>query len=216
MLLASKEQRVKKENEVIFSRPLPPYSLRILEYAIIFLVIYQTLHMIDHLLQYYESYVLNISDPPGLFEGLFNASSPKVHLWLNSIEYVTILIIGISFLGKVRPIEKLKSELQQRRAYSIRILECVIIFLVIYQTLHVIDHAVQYYQRYVLNISDQPAPLFKGLFNESNTVIHAWINGILIISTFTIWIAFKKSKQRYLHYLSSRQKLGGNDRKGGF
>src|SRR5919198_1946652 len=197
MLLASKEQRVKKENEVIFSRPLPPYSLRILEYAIMFLVIYQTLHMVDHLLQYYESYVLNISNPPGLFEGLFNASSPKVHLWLNSIEYVTILIIGISFLGKVRPIEKLKSELQQRRAYSIRILECVIIFLVIYQTLHVIDHAVQYYQRYILNISDPPA-VFKGLFNESNTVIHAWINGILIISTFTIWIAFKKSKQRYL------------------
>src|SRR5919198_2501083 len=205
MLLASKEQRVKKENEVIFSRPLPPYSLRILEYAIMFLVIYQTLHMVDHLLQYYESYVLNISNPPGLFEGLFNASSPKVHLWLNSIEYVTILIIGISFLGKVRPIEKLKSGLQQRPRpiYSIRILECVIIFLVIYQTLHVIDHAVQYYQQYILNISNPPA-LFKGLFNESNTVIHAWINGILIISTFTIWIAFKKSKQRYLHYLLSR------------
>ena len=110
-MLASKEQRVKKENEVIFSRPLLPYSLRILEYAIMFLVIYQTLH--------------------------------------------------------------------------------------------VIDHAVQYYQRYILNISDPPA-LFKGLFNESNTVIHAWINGILIISTFTVWIAFKKSKQRYLHSLLSR------------
>jgi fumarate reductase subunit D len=206
MLLASKEERVKKENDVIFRRPLPPYSIRILEYAIMFLVIYQTLHMIDHLLQYYESYVLNIPAPPGLFEGLFNASSPKVHLWLNSIEYVTILIIGISFLGKVRPIEKLKSELQQqrRKPYSLRILECVIIFLVIYQTLHVIDHAVQYYQRYILNIPDAPA-LFKGLFNESNTIIHAWINGILIISTFTIWIAFRKSKQRYLHYLSSRQ-----------
>jgi fumarate reductase subunit D len=204
MLLASKEQRVKKENDVISHRHLLPCSLRILEYAIIFLVIYQTLHMIDHLLQYYESYALNIFNPPGLFEGLFNASSPKVHLWLNSIEYVTILIIGISFLAKVRPIEKLKSGLQQRpRPYSITILECVIIFLVIYQTLHVIDHAVQYYQRYILNISDPPA-VFKGLFNESNTVIHAWINGILIMSTFTIWIAFKKSKQRYLHYLSSR------------
>jgi fumarate reductase subunit D len=203
MLLASKEPRVKKENYVISHSP-QPHSLRILEYAIMFLVIYQTLHMIDHLLQYYESYVLNISNPPGLFEGLFDASSPKVHLWLNSIEYVTILIIGISFLGKVRPIEKLKGGLQQqRRPYSIRILEYVIIFLIIYQTLHVIDHAVQYYQRYILNISDPPA-VFKGLFNESNTIIHAWINGILIISTFTIWIAFKKSKQRYLHYLSSR------------
>ena len=110
-LLASKEQRVKKENEVIFRRPLPPYSLRILEYAIMFLVIYQTLHVIDHAVQYYQKYILNISDPPALF---------------------------------------------------------------------------------------------KGLFNESNTVIHAWINGILIISTFTIWIAFKKSKQIYLYYLSSR------------
>ena len=201
-MLASKEQRVKKENEVIARRPLP-YSLRILEYAIIFLVIYQTLHMIDHLLQYYESYVLNIFNPAGLFEGLFNASTPKVHLWLNSIEYVTILIIGISFLAKVRPIEKFKSEVQQRRPYSIRILEYAIIFLVIYQTLHVIDHVIQYYQRYVLNISGPPA-LFEGLFNESDTIIHAWINGILIISTFTIWIAFKKSKQRYRYYLSCR------------
>jgi fumarate reductase subunit D len=206
MLGSKEDELVKKENEAIASRPSPSYSIRILEYAIIFLVIYQTLHMIDHILQYYQLYVLNISGPPALFEGLFNASDTEVHLWLNSIEYVTILIIGISFLRNVKPIEKFKSDLQQRqqrRPYSIRILEYAIIFLVIYQTLHMIDHILQYYQLYVLNISGPPA-LFEGLFNERDTVIHAWINGILIISTFTIWIAFKKSKQRYLHYLFSR------------
>jgi hypothetical protein len=92
---------------------------------------------------------------------------------------------------------------RQPPSYSIRILEYAIIFLVTYQTLHMIDHVLQYYQLYVLNISGPPA-LFEGLFNESDTVIHAWINGVLIISTFTIWIAFKKSKQRYRYYLFSR------------
>jgi hypothetical protein len=54
-----------------------------------------------------------------------------------------------------------------------------ILFLIVYQSIHVIDHIFQYYQLYALKISPPPA-LFEGLFNESETIIHAWINGILI------------------------------------
>jgi hypothetical protein len=41
-----------------------------------------------------------------------------------------------------------------------------------------------------------PPALFEGAFNESDTIIHAWINGILIVLSFTIWIAFSRSKLR--------------------
>jgi hypothetical protein len=78
------------------------WPINILSYSILFLIVYQTLHMIDHLLQYYELYFLKMSPPPGLFEGLFNASDTKVHLWLNGIEYVVILIIAISFFKSFR------------------------------------------------------------------------------------------------------------------
>jgi hypothetical protein len=131
-----------------------------------------------------------MSSPPGLFEGLFNASDTKIHLWLNGIEYVVILVIAVSFFKSFRFIK-----MNQHRPYSIIILQYTIIFLAVYQTLHVIDHLFQYYQLYVLKISPPPA-LFEGAFNESDTIIHAWINGILIVSSFTIWIAFSRSKLR--------------------
>lgn len=168
----------------------PSTYISIMFYAILFLIVYQSLHMTDHLLQYYERYVLKMSSQPGLFEGFFNASDTKVHLWLNGIEYVVILVIAISFFKSFRFIK-----MNQHRPYSIVILQYTIIFLAVYQTLHVIDHGFQYYQLYVLKISPPPA-LFEGAFNESDTIIHAWINGILIVSSFTIWIAFSRSKLR--------------------
>ena len=168
----------------------PSTYINIMFYTILFLIVYQSLHMTDHLLQYYERYVLKMSPPPGLFEGLFNASDTTVHLWLNGIEYVVILIIAISFFKSFRFIK-----MNQHRPYSLLILQYTIIFLAIYQSLHVIDHIFQYYQLYVLKMSSPPA-LFEGAFNESDTIIHAWINGILIVSSFTIWIAFSRSKLR--------------------
>jgi hypothetical protein len=159
-----------------------------MSYTILFLVVYQSLHMTDHVLQYYELYALKISPPPALFEGIFNASDTKVHLWLNSIEYIAILIIAISFFRSFRFIK-----MNQRRRYPIRILQYAIIFLVVYQSLHMTDHVLQYYELYALKISPPPA-LFEGLFNESDTIVHAWINGILIVSSFTIWIAFRRCR----------------------
>lgn len=167
-------------------------AYNILQYAIIFLVIYQTLHLIDHVLQYYQFYVLRIFPPPALFEGLFNASDTKIHLWLNVIEYITIVLIAVSFYMTYAYVKKIHGGFV-RKPHSLRILEYIIIFLVIYQTLHVLDHIVQYYQLYLLGIASPPA-LFEGLFNESDTKIHLWINAILMTSSFTIFFIFIKSK----------------------
>ena len=171
-----------------YTNSKPSTYIRIMSYAILFLIVYQTLHMIDHLLQYYEVYFLKMSPPPGLFEGLFNASDTKIHLWLNGIEYVVILIIAISFFKSFRFIK-----MNLPRSYPILVLQYMIIFLVVYQSFHVVDHIFQYYQLYVLKISPPPA-LFEGAFNESDTIIHAWINGILIVSSFAIWLAFRRSR----------------------
>jgi fumarate reductase subunit D len=168
------------------------FASNLLQFAIIFLVIYQTFHLIDHVLQYYQLYVSRVFPPPGLFEGLLNASDTKVHLWLNIIEYITIVLIAVSFYLTSARVKKVHGG-HVHKSNTLKILHCTIIFLVIYQTLHVLDHSLQYYQLYVLGISEPPA-LFEGLFNESDTRIHLWINAILITSSFIIFLTFMKSK----------------------
>jgi fumarate reductase subunit D len=167
------------------------FAPNILQFCIMFLVMYQTFHLIDHVLQYYQLYVSGVFPPPGLFEGLLNASDTKIHLWLNIIEYITIVLIMISFYLTYARVKKVGGHVH--RSYALKILHCTIIFLVIYQTLHVLDHSLQYYQLYVLGISEPPA-LFEGLFNESDTRIHLWINAILITSSFIILLTFIKSR----------------------
>lgn len=195
--------RIESNFEVFYKRILLEVSLanlsvhksfayNILQYAIIFLVVYQTLHLIDHILQYYQFYILHIFPPPALFEGLFNASDTKIHLWLNVIEYITIVLIALSFYLTYAHFKKIHGG-YVRKSHTLRILKFTIIFLVIYQTLHVLDHTVQYYQLYVQGVTSPPA-LFEGLFNESDTKIHLWINAILITSSFTIFFTFIKSK----------------------
>jgi fumarate reductase subunit D len=168
------------------------FASNMLQFAIIFLVIYQTFHLIDHVLQYYQLYVSHVFPPPGLFEGLLNASDTKIHLWLNIIEYITIVLIAISFYQTSARVKKVRGT-HVHKSFALKILHCTILFLVIYQTLHVLDHGLQYYQLYVLGISEPPA-LFEGIFNESDTRIHFWINAILITSSFVIFAAFMKSK----------------------
>lgn len=168
------------------------FASNFLQFAIIFLVIYQTFHLIDHVLQYYQLYVSHVFPPPGLFEGLLNASDTKIHLWLNIIEYITIVLIAITFYRTYAWVKKVHGG-HLHKSYALNILHCTIVFLVIYQTLHVLDHSLQYYQLYVLGISAPPA-LFEGLFNESDTRIHFWINAILITSSFIILLTFMRTK----------------------
>ena len=80
-----------------------------------------------------------------------------------------------------------------RKSFALKVLQYTVVFLVIYQSLHVLDHILQYYELYVLRINP-PRAIFEGLFNESDTKIHLWINGILIVSSFVVLITFIKSK----------------------
>jgi hypothetical protein len=167
------------------------FALKVLQYLVAFMVIYQSLHVLDHILQYYELYVLRINPPPAIFEGLFNASDTNVHLWLNFVEYATFILILITIYMTYRYTEKIRGKLQ--KSFSFRVLQYTVIFLVVYQTLHVLDHILQYYQQYQLGINSPPA-IFEGLFNESDTKIHLWINGILVVSSFVVLTSFIKSK----------------------
>ncbi|TLX69094.1 MAG: hypothetical protein E6L03_01280 [Thaumarchaeota archaeon] len=166
-------------------------ALKVLQYSILFLVVYQSLHVLDHILQYYELYVLGINPPPAIFEGLFNASDTKVHLWLNMIEHATFILILTSLYLTYRYLRRVRGYV--RKSIALKVLQYSILFLVIYQSLHVLDHILQYYELYVLGINPPPA-IFEGLFNESDTKIHLWINGILIVSSFVVLITFMKSK----------------------
>jgi len=180
------------------------FALKILQYVIIFLLLYQVFHVLDHTLQYYQFYVLGIFPPPALFEGLLNASDTKVHLWLNIIEFAAIILIAVCFYltnAYTKQIHRIVSH----RSSATKILQYTIIFLVVYQSLHVLDHVFQFYELYLLGISPPPA-LFEGLFNESDTKIHLWINGILFVASVTIFIAFILYKKDYKTSLSSIEK----------
>ena len=153
--------------------------------SIAFLVIYESLHLIDHILQYVQKYALGMSSPPALFEGLLNASDTTVHLWLNVIEYVAIIVLWFAFKQAILN-ETIKTRLSQTKRKHLIIATVAILFLLVFQTLHVIDHIFQYVQLYELGIENPPA-LFEGAFNESDTVIHLWINGTLILGIFVVW-----------------------------
>jgi hypothetical protein len=167
------------------------FALKVLQYSVLFLVIYQTLHVLDHILQYYELYVIGINPPPAIFEGLFNASDTNVHLWLNIIEYATFILILTALYLTYRYLRRVRGYVP--KSFALKVLQYSVLFLVIYQTLHVLDHILQYYELYVIGINPPPA-IFEGLFNESDAKIHLWINGILVVSSFVVLITFIKSK----------------------
>ena len=150
--------------------------------------------MIDHILQYVQKYALGMSSPPALFEGLLNVSDTTVHLWLNVIEYAAIIVLWFSFKQAILN-ERIKTRLSQMKRKQLIIATVMILFLLIYQTLHVIDHVFQYVQLYELGIENPPA-LFEGAFNESDTVIHLWINATLILGIFVV-LASLNALQRW-------------------
>src|SRR5437867_7147977 len=162
-------------------------ALKVLQYSILFLVVYQSLHVLDHILQYYELYVLGINPPPAIFEGLFNASDTKVHLWLNMIEHATFILILTSLYLTYRYLRRVRGYV--RKSIALKVLQYSILFLVVYQSLHVLDHILQYYELYVLGINPPPA-IFEGLFNDSDTKIHLWLNVILYVSLILVLISF--------------------------
>ncbi|MGH9909637.1 MAG: hypothetical protein ACRD32_03270 [Nitrososphaerales archaeon] len=141
--------------------------------------------MTDHIAQYVQRYVFGIWPAPALFQGLLNATDTTVHLWLNGIEYVAFIVLWFSFKeSKIK--ESINTKLNPTKLKHLLIATYAILFLVIFQTLHVIDHIVQYVQLYTLGIDPAPG-VFQGLFSETDTVVHLWVNGAMILAVFVIW-----------------------------
>jgi hypothetical protein len=160
-------------------------ALAILFCTIAFLVIYQILHMIDHIAQYVQRYMFGIWPAPALFEGLLNASDTTIHLWLNGIEYVAFLVLWFSFReAQLKESTNIRSN--PTRLKHLLIATSTILFLVIFQTMHVIDHILQYVQYYTFGIDPAPG-VFQGLFSETDTTVHLWVNGALILGVFVVW-----------------------------
>lgn len=171
-------------------------------YAIIFLAVYQTIHMIDHVLQYMQGLVFGLEKPLGIFEGLLDASDTLVHMWLNGIEYVAIIVLWISFRQiqlKNSEADKSKFNHEDRveriKPTPLTILTVALLFLLIFQSLHVYDHSLQYIQKFILRINTPPG-VFGGLFNESDTKIHLWVNFFILLAVIAIWISFREGQLR--------------------
>jgi len=160
-------------------------AVRILFCTIAFLVIYTILHMIDHIAQYVQRYMFGIWPAPALFQGLLNASDTTVHLWLNGIEYVAFIVLWFSF-REAQLKQSISTKLSPNKLKHLTIAASAILFLVVFQTLHVIDHIVQYVQYYSLGIDPAPG-VFQGLFSETDTVVHLWVNGAIILAVFMVW-----------------------------
>jgi len=180
--------------------------LNVLMFTIFFLLIYQTLHMIDHVLQYMQTYVMGISDPPALFEGVLRASDTTIHFWLNIIEWSAIAVLWVAFReSQVK--QNIVVDTNSRTTRSLKILMGSIFFLVIFQTFHVIDHVLQYVQLYMIQytISVGAPGLFQGLFSETDRIIHTWVNGALILAVIVVWAAFRSCQvQRIISRVSGR------------
>jgi prenyltransferase beta subunit len=173
-------------------------------YAVLFLAIYQTVHMVDHVLQYMQGLVFGLEKPLGIFEGLLDASDTVVHLWLNGIEYVAIVLLWISFreiqlknAGDTRSILNLKNKLAPAGSIPLRVLTIAIFFLLIFQSLHIGDHVLQYIQKFMLGINSPPG-VFQGLFSESDTKIHLWVNFFIFLAVIAVWISFREAQLRQI------------------
>lgn len=167
--------------------------VRVLTWGILFLLAYQTLHEIDHLLQYMQKYIFGIDSPPGLFEGLLNSSDTIIHLYINGGEYLAFGIVWIA-LREGQLSGAIKS-VPGAKVWPFGILVSSIFFLFTFQTLHVIDHFLQYVQLYIYNIQGPPG-LFQGVLNAGDTVVHLYLNGIVYSTIILVWITFRECQLR--------------------
>jgi len=167
-------------------------SLAIFTFTLFFLLIYATIHEVDHGLQYIQTYMMGIENPPALFEGILNASDTTIHLWLNTVEWGAMAVLWVSF-RQSQVEQSIAAKLDSKKPRSLSILMATIFGLLIFQTFHEVDHILQYVQLYVLQYTiDVGAPgLFQGLFSETDRIIHAWINGIIILAIVVLWSSFR-------------------------
>jgi len=178
-----------------------PSALSVLTFAVFFLLIYTSVHMVDHVLQFIQTYVMGIENPPALFEGILNASDTTIHLILNTIEWGGMALLWISFRhSQVK--QSITTKLESKRPRTLSVLMATIFALLIFQTFHEVDHILQYIQLYVLQYTiDVGAPgLFQGLFSETDRIIHMWVNGLILVAVVVVWASFRNCQvQRIIH-----------------
>jgi hypothetical protein len=67
------------------------------QFALYGLVIFQSVHMFDHIVKYVQYYTLGIANPKGLFGQFANQSNVGIHIVVNGIIYVGLICSSGTF-----------------------------------------------------------------------------------------------------------------------
>jgi hypothetical protein len=130
--------------------------------------------MIEHAMLFVQFFVQGLAKPTAIIEFIFNDTIVQVHFVFNLILYAALL----GCLALYRRTGKITSRRIDRLS-SIFFFEVALYGLVLFQTIHMFDHSLQYFQYYVLGIVD-PKGLFGQFINESNIAIHIVVNAIIL------------------------------------
>jgi hypothetical protein len=130
--------------------------------------------MVEHAMLYIQFYVQGLAKPTAIIEFVFNDTVVQVHFVFNLILYVALLGC-LALYVRARKITPSRIG----RLSNIFFFEVALYGLVLFQTIHMFDHSLQYFQYYVLGILN-PKGLFGQLINESNIAIHIVVNAIIL------------------------------------
>ncbi len=157
-------------------------SLKIIYAILVGVVAFQTFHMVEHAMLYIQFYVQGITRPTAIVEALFNDTVPVVHFYFNLIVWIAFLgIFGLYYRAKRSRRTGLTTAAGTPQGHSrIVIFEVILWAGVIFQTVHMSDHILQLYQFSVLGIAG-PKGLFGQFIDDTNIVIHLWLNGALLV-----------------------------------
>ena len=138
------------------------------------LVGFQSFHMVEHAMLYIQFYVQGLAKPTAIIEFLFNDTVVQVHFVFNLVLYVALVGCLALYLRVARIIPGRTTGLS-----NILLFETGLYGLFLFQTVHMFDHGLQYFQLYVLD-QVNPKGLFGQFIDESNIAIHIVINGIIL------------------------------------
>jgi hypothetical protein len=130
--------------------------------------------MVEHAMLYIQFYVQGLAKPTAIIEFVFNDTVVQVHFVFNLILYVALLGC-LALYVRARKITPSRIG----RLSNIFFFEVALYGLVLFQTIHMFDHSLQYFQYYVLGILN-PKGLFGQFINESNIAIHIVVNAIIL------------------------------------
>lgn len=172
-----------------------PWNLKITYATLVGLVAFQSFHMVEHAMLYIQFYIQGLQKPTAILEALFNDTVPVVHFYFNLIVWIAILaIFGLYYRAKRSRRTGLTSAgATSRGRRRILAFELILWAGVIFQTVHMSDHFLQLYQLTVLGIAN-PKGLFGQFIDDTNIVIHLWINGALLVGLIMGLVCFTRVK----------------------